>query len=187
MSSLTTSFYSFISLSWNMRSGENKKNILLRKVSIILCGLNGFLPLAFLIEGYYAFFLGNSLLGLILPVALLAWGLGPIPIFIVSFMLIISIPLTIHKKYEHSIIICFIGGFLTLPLGILGLTAMILIDRLVELEIEQQKKAEFEIKKYNYKHQAPMREEKYCSTCCLSLRYIERHVRYYCDNCNKYE
>ena len=82
---------------------------------------------------------------------------------------------------------CFIGGFLTLPLGILGLTAMILIDRLWSMEIIQQKNAEFESNMYNYRHRSPMREEKYCSTCCLSLRYIERHSKYYCDNCDKYE
>jgi hypothetical protein len=169
-----------------MNSGENKKIILLRNVSIILCGLNGFLALAIFLLSSLAYF-GISILIYIYPIAFLAWGLGLFPIFIVIFILIISIPLTIYKKYEHSIIICFIGGFLTLPLGILGLIAMILIDRLVELEIEQQKKAELEIKKYNYKHQAPMREEKYCSTCCLSLRYIERHGRYCCDNCDKYE
>ncbi|MCK5560349.1 MAG: hypothetical protein KAJ51_07130 [Thermoplasmata archaeon] len=40
---------------------------------------------------------------------------------------------------------------------------------------------------YNIGYQYPMYQEKNCSICCLSLKYIEKYDRYYCNNCEKYE
>ena len=185
MSPLATSFYLNISLSWNMKSGENKKIILLRNVSVILCGINGFLPFLLYYLASLAYF-GSSILVIIGITSMLAFAFyNTLPFFIIPIILIICIPLTMYKKYNSASWLSGICGFLTFPLGILGLIAMVLIDKLSTKEIIQQK-ADFENKKYN-RQQAQMREKKYCSTCCLSLRYIERHSRYYCDNCDKYE
>ncbi|MCK5560351.1 MAG: hypothetical protein KAJ51_07140 [Thermoplasmata archaeon] len=142
-----------------------KQNILLTRVVVILCGLNGFLPI-FIISSF-SYLPGYYPILLIWPIALVAWGLGPLPIFIVIILLLISIPLTIYKKYKYSIMFCVIGGILTIPLGILGLTAALLIDRLSSLEIE-----------YKIKDTCPI--------CCHPTQFVPKYKRYYCKNCGDY-